>query len=227
MNRDAAATRADRMHDGWAVAVATAALLAIAGALVADLRWLHYLCKPLATLLVAAMVWRAPRAAPGYRGAVLVGLLLSTLGDVFLMLPQDAFVPGLGSFLLAHLAYLFAFTRLYRFAPLRWPFLAYALAAGGVLGLLWPDLPGALRVAVVIYVAALAAMAAQAAVVALSTARRGSVLAAAGGLSFVASDALLALDRFHAPIASAPLYVLATYWLAQYLIGRSVADSGS
>src|SRR5207249_662545 len=38
-----------------------------------------------------------------------VALVLSMLGDVFLMLPRDLFVAGLTSFLLAHLAYVVGF----------------------------------------------------------------------------------------------------------------------
>lgn len=209
----------------WAVLVGATAVLAIAGALLPDLRALHYVAKPLATLLVALLVWRAPAPQANYRRAVLAGLLLSTLGDVWLMLPWDAFVAGLASFLVAHLAYLFAFTRRVRLQVLRWPFLAYAVLAAAVLALLWPRLPDALRVPVVIYVVALAAMAAQAAVVALRQPSPSSIAAALGGLSFVVSDALLAIDRFHTPLPLAPLWVLASYWVAQFLIGRSVWHS--
>lgn len=209
----------------WSALVGAVAVAAIAGALLPDLRALHYVAKPLATLLVVLLVWRAPAPQPGYRRAVLAGLLLSTLGDIWLMLPWDAFVAGLASFLLAHLAYLFAFTRRVRLQPLRWPFLAYAVLAAAVLALLWPRLPDALRVPVVIYVLALAAMAAQAAVVALRQPSHSSTAAALGGLSFVVSDALLAIDRFHTPLPLAPLWVLASYWVAQFLIGRSVWHS--
>lgn len=209
----------------WAVLVGATAAAAIAGGLLPDLRLLHYVAKPLATLLVVLLVWRAPASQRDYRRAVLAGLLLSTLGDIWLMLPRDAFVAGLASFLLAHLAYLFAFTRRVRLQPLRWPYFAYAVLAAAVLALLWPRLPDALRVPVVIYVVALAVMAAQAAVVALRQPSRSSTAAALGGLIFVISDALLAIDRFHTPLPLAPLWVLASYWVAQFLIGRSVWHS--
>jgi len=209
----------------WAVLVGGMAALAIAGALLPDLRALHYVTKPLATLLVALMVWRAAAPQPDYRRAALAGLLLSTLGDVWLMLPWDAFVAGLASFLVAHLAYLFAFTRRVRLQSMQWPFLAYAMLAAAVLALLWPRLPDALHVPVVVYVVALAAMAAQAAVVALQQPSSSSRAAALGGFCFVVSDALLAIDRFHTPLPLAPLWVLASYWIAQFLIGRSVGHS--
>lgn len=205
-----------------AFVIAAVAALAIVGALQPDLRVLHYLCKPLATLLIALLVWRASEADPRYRGAVLFGLIASTAGDVFLMLPADAFVAGLASFLVAHLAYLYALTRRRGLLPLRWPWAAYALLAGAVLALLWSKLPGELRPAVMIYVIALAAMAAQAATVALARRTRSASAAAWGGMSFVVSDALLAIDRFHTPLPAAAALVLTSYWIAQYLIGRSV-----
>ncbi|SFK98791.1 lysoplasmalogenase [Lysobacter sp. cf310] len=207
----------------WLPAIALASVLAIVGAM-APLPWLHYLAKPSATLLVLAMVWRMRTGAPTYRPAILIGLALSTLGDVFLMLPGDWFVFGLGSFLCAHLAYLVAFTRRARAFAALWPFLAYAALAAAVLAVLWPHLPSELRVPVVVYVAVLAAMAAQAAALWWRQRTRATALAALGGLSFVISDASLAIDRFAAPFASASVVVLATYWLAQTWIGLSVRE---
>ncbi|MBL8299488.1 MAG: lysoplasmalogenase [Rhodanobacteraceae bacterium] len=209
----------------WAAAVAAAAILAVLGALVPGLLWLHYLAKPLATLLIAALVWCAVEADSRYRRAVLAGLFASTLGDVWLMLPWDAFVAGLASFLLAHLAYLVAFTGRRALLPLRWPWFAYALLAAAVLALLWPGLPDALRLPVVVYVVALAAMAVQAATIAIELRSGSALLAGFGGFGFVVSDGLLAIDRFHTPLPVSALWVLTSYWIAQFLIGRSVWHS--
>ncbi len=204
------------------VAVAVTALLAIAGAYWPAQPWLHWLFKPLTTLLIAWTVWRLPSALPRYRTWLLAGLLLSTLGDVFLMLPVDAFVPGLASFLLAHLAYLLALRQRGRwFAPV-WTLLLYAAVAAVVLSQLWPGLPAALRVPVVVYVAVLAAMAAQGLAVWRQRGDRASLHAAWGGACFVLSDALLAWDRFVTPFAAASAAVLASYWLAQWGLARSV-----
>lgn len=209
----------------WLGAVAVSAVLAIVGAYASP--WLHYLFKPLTTLLIAAMVWRHGGAAePAYRRAIVIGLLLSTCGDVFLMLPGDWFVFGLGSFLCAHIAYLLGLTRRARLFARVWPYLAYALLAGAVLSVLWAHLPGDLRIPVIVYVAVLAAMAAQAAVAWRCGRSRSTALAALGGAFFVASDATLAIDRFAAPFDAASAVVLATYWIAQLLIGSSVRHSG-
>lgn len=204
------------------VAIAISAVLAIVGAYVGDLRWLHLIFKPLTTLLIVALALSFASAESGYRRAIVIGLLLSTLGDVFLMLSPDWFVHGLASFLLAHLAYLVAFTRRARLAITWWPFLAYAVVAGAVLAILWPSLPAQLQVPVVIYVMVLAGMAAQAAAVWRHRRGRATALAALGGGVFVLSDAVLAIDRFAAPFAAASAVVLGAYWTAQVLIGLSV-----
>ena len=203
------------------IAVALSALLAIAGAYWPAMPWLHWLCKPLTTLLIAWTVWCTPSALPRYRGWLLAGLLLSTLGDVFLMLPMDAFVPGLASFLIAHVAYLLALRQRGGWFAAAWPFAGYALVAGGVLSQLWPGLPEALRPPVVVYVAVLAVMAAQALAVWWRHRDAASASAAWGGACFVLSDALLAWDRFVTPFAAASAAVLASYWLAQWGLARS------
>lgn len=43
--------------------------------------------------------------AYGVSKIFLLALLFSLLGDIFLMLPRERFLAGLGAFLLAHLAY--------------------------------------------------------------------------------------------------------------------------
>ena len=205
-----------------AFVVAACAAFAIAGAYWPATPWLHWLFKPLTTLVIAWTVWRAATSLPRYRRWLLAGLLLSTAGDVFLMLPVDAFVPGLASFLLAHLASLLALRQRVPWFATAWPLLVYALVACVVLGRLWPGLPTPLRAPVVVYVAVLAAMAAQALAMWWRHRDAASASAAWGGACFVLSDALLAWDRFVAPFAAAAAAVLASYWLAQWGLARSL-----
>jgi uncharacterized membrane protein YhhN len=74
-----------------------------------------------------------------------------------------------------------------------------------------------LHTPVIAYVLCLASMAAQAAVLWRRGEPRGGVLAIGGAL-FVASDALLATDKFAGPLPLASLWILATYWAAQWCI---------
>lgn len=200
------------------------ALLAIAGNVLA-LPALIFVFKPTTTLLIIAWAWRRGEATPSRRRWIRTGLVLSLAGDVFLMWPQG-FVPGLVSFLLAHLAYIVAFTRTLRLAG-RWqPFAAYGAVAAALLWRLWPGVPEALRGPVLAYVVCLASMAAQAGAVWLAA--RGTPdaaparCAALGGLLFMTSDALLAFNKFDAPLPLASLWILATYWTAQGLIAQSL-----
>jgi uncharacterized membrane protein YhhN len=53
------------------------------------------------------------------------------------------------------------------------------------------------------------------------TQQEGSLQAMLGALSFIASDSLLALDKFKGRFRSAQLFILATYFTAQWLIALS------
>ena len=211
--------------------VLLAAILAIVGAFLhGDGRWLHWLAKPATTLLIAAIAWQArPAASPSYRRAVLAGMLLSCVGDIALMLPVDAFVPGLVAFLLAHVCYIVAFRAGLRAGAGLWAafVLLGAFATLNVL-CLWPHLPAPMRIPVLAYVVVLASMA----VLALARAWArpqpaapescSARWAAIGAVLFVASDSLLAWDRFAGGLPLASLLVLSTYYAAQYAIARSV-----
>lgn len=221
------------------VPILLAAIAAIIGAsLDGDGRWLHWIAKPLTTLLIAAMALRSaglwpatdtPSANRPYARTILLGMAFSCMGDIFLMLPIDAFVPGLIAFLLAHLCYIIAFRAGFRAGRALWAAGALlAVFAGINLAGLWPLLPSDLRIPVVVYVAVLALMATLALARAWSHASTttpalpGARWAAIGAVLFVISDSVLAWDRFGGGLPAATLCVLSTYYAAQYCIARSV-----
>lgn len=222
-----------------APATALCAVLAIASAPWAmDAPWLNFVFKPLTTMLIIAYAMGRGEPGTAYRRAVLAGLLFSLGGDVALMWPQQGFLPGLVSFLVAHLCYLAAFTRGARLAARPAFFVGYALVAVAILAQLWPGVPGPLRIPVLAYVAALGGMAAQAAVrwqvqrnaaqpvsrgwVDAAAATRNARVAAIGAGLFMASDAILAANKFLAPVPASALWILALYWTAQWLIASSL-----
>src|SRR3954462_3087488 len=67
---------------------------------------LEYLCKPLTIAFLIGVAATVDVDHSAVRVWFIAALALSMLGDVFLMLPKDVFVPGLVSFLLAHLAFI-------------------------------------------------------------------------------------------------------------------------
>lgn len=212
------------MNTRWlaGATAASAALAIVAAPWALGQPWLAFVFKPLATILIIVFALGRGHEQPVVRRWVLAGLVLSLVGDVALLWPKEGFLPGLVSFLLAHAAYLVAFTRGQGFAARRAPFVAYAVVAAGILALLWPGVPAPLRLPVLLYVAALASMAAQAAVLWRAGAPRGGVLALGGAL-FVLSDALLATNRFGTPLPMASLWILASYWAAQWCIASWLA----
>jgi uncharacterized membrane protein YhhN len=205
-----------------AVLTLVSAALAVAGTSWAlDVAWLHMVFKPLTTALIVERAWSRGRSQPQVRRWILGGLMLSLVGDVALLWPQRGFLPGLIAFLLAHLAYLVAFTREHRFLAQPAALTAYALVASTVLALLWPTIPAGLRVPVACYVLALTAMSAQTAAIGLTSRgddRTRARILMLGGALFMTSDALLATNRFALTLPAANLWILTTYWAAQWCI---------
>jgi uncharacterized membrane protein YhhN len=197
--------------------------LAVWGQYSTSRRVLVFAFKPLTTALICGMAVLPAQTFGGrYGWAVLTGLLFSLAGDVFLMLPDDRFREGLAAFLLAHLCYLIAFTSGTPFLADWLPFLCWLVLGAALLRILWPGIPPALRLPVVVYVLTLLCMAAQANTRAMRLPSTSSLLASAGATLFVLSDGLLALDRFRMRFRSARALVQITYFVAQWLIAASV-----
>lgn len=211
------------VHSVLIASVLLAAILAIrAYYLDAARRWQAYVFKPLATLLVLTLALSQSASTPAYRWAVVGGLVFSTAGDIFLMLPRDRFVAGLVSFLIAHLFYIFAFSIGVPFgaAPLLWlPFFA---AGGVVVAVIWRGLAPALRGAVIAYVVVIAVMAGQAAGRWHTIGGDAALAAALGAALFVVSDSVLAINRFRVQFRAERALTLGTYWAAQTLIVLSI-----
>jgi len=186
-----------------------------------ELRRWHYVFKPLATLLILLLAWLGPAdAGPGTRLLIGCGLVASLMGDIWLMLPQDRFLQGIASFAVAQACYIAAFGAALSARPAWWTALPYLAYAAAVMALLWRG-AGPLRLPVAIYALLLTSMA-WAAGARWAQARTGAALAGwIGAVLFVASDSMLALDRFRAPIPRAPLWVLGTYYAGQFLIALS------
>lgn len=156
----------------------------------------------------------------GRRDWFVAALALSMLGDVFLMLPRDAFVAGLASFLLAHLAYVVGF-RVHGSSGAAWA--AAAIAVLVVDAVLARFVLGAVRrrhrdllVPVVAYMIVISAMVSAA----LAT---GVALAIAGAVLFFASDTLIAWNRFVSARPWMPLAIIVTYHLGQAGLTLSLA----
>jgi alkenylglycerophosphocholine/alkenylglycerophosphoethanolamine hydrolase len=180
---------------------------------------LRRLAKPLPALVLAIAVITSGRGV--FRRGVLVGLLCSAGGDV--LLDRGLFLPGLGAFFAAHVAYVIAFV-----SDSRTPALLRALPFAGWGALLFarirPGL-GALTVPVVFYVAAICTMMWRAAArVGPGPGPRGARAGLVGAVSFGLSDSLIAWDRFFAPIPRVSVPIMLLYWLGQAGIAIAAID---
>jgi uncharacterized membrane protein YhhN len=159
--------------------------------------------KPLPIALLAAVALAASGGEdPSYRRLVVAGLLC---------------------FLVGHLLYISAFAPdadLDRWAAgLLLPFVGFALL---VLRRLWPHL-GRHRAPVSVYVVVITTMGWLATLRALGgeVSPESGLLAMAGAVAFMASDATLAIDRFAQPFRGAQVVVMGTYYAAQVLLTLS------
>ncbi|MES2071330.1 MAG: lysoplasmalogenase [Pseudomonadota bacterium] len=189
--------------------------------------WLHYFFKPLTTLLIFSVAWQGrPPVSARYRSAVLLGMLCSLAGDIFLMLPRSVlaggFLFGLASFLCAHLCFLRALTSDSRLFAKPTVFLLIGTLGALNLLILWPGLSAGLRLPVLAYVACLLTMSAQAVTRHACLRTPTSRMAAVGGLLFMLSDTLLAYNRFYTQLPYSALLILGSYYPALWCIANSV-----
>ena len=185
---------------------------------------LEYVCKPAATAALVGVAATLDAAHGDTRAWFVAGLVLCLAGDVFLMLPArpdgfDGFVPGLGSFLFAQLAFTVGFalhggsTGEYVLGAVLVTVSAAPLATRFVRALL--EAKQAVLVGPVLaYLVAIAAMA--------TSAIGGANAWGIGGATlFLASDSLIAETRFVAEHRGVPVAIMVTYHLA--LVGLVVS----
>ena len=186
---------------------------------------IEYVTKP--GTMIALILWFGMMG--GFAGNTIwfaLGLVFSVAGDVFLMLPNERFIAGLISFLLAHIFYIFGFiqtpiifglpalvigllliitsSQIYRR-------IAVGLVAGG---------NNKLKIPVLAYTTVITLMAFTALCTLINPSWNvlAALSASAGALLFYLSDTFLAWNKFVNPLPFARLRTMATYHLGQFLI---------
>lgn len=212
-----------RMTTGAGVFLAIAALFAVIDwyAVARERTRLEYVAKPatLAALLVAAALLDPNHAAQ--RPWWLAALAFSLAGDVFLML-EGRFVPGLASFLVAHLAYIAGFWLgpVGGTGPVE--FVVAVLPVAVIAAVVGPRIVAGARAQdrrlvgpVLNYLVVICAMVASA----LLT---GEPVAIAGAALFFASDAMIGFRNFVAKRPWMDLAIITTYHVGQGLLVLSL-----
>ncbi|MBY5956831.1 lysoplasmalogenase [Membranicola marinus] len=187
------------------------------------LRWFS---KPLIVLtLVTGLILLRNTINKRYYIPWMIALVFSWLGDVFLLLDESYFIPGLVAFLCAHLGYLLVFYRIRPKASIKKKSFLFTILLTIALFILFYRIilveTGNLFPAVLIYALVILAMWLLASFKALRRYQFNFWLWV-GALLFVLSDSLLGYNKFvqFTPLIS--VLVMLTYGLAQYGLFRGI-----
>ena len=207
---------------------------ALAGSDRPPARRARYLTKPLLMpLLVAANRTGRPATRPGLRGGTTLAQAFSWGGDLALLGTSNrAFLRGVGSFFVAHAAYIGAFTTVRdpeagasdtgtRTAALAW------LTTAPVMVLAAGRKDESMRAPIAAYATILATMFATSTALDTALPRRARRKVLLGTTLFLLSDSLLGVQEFllrdHSPRLEAA--VMASYTAGQWFIADGVADA--
>ncbi len=175
---------------------------------------LMLLTKPVPVLLLSLALypWRSK-----YQKIIAIAFVFSAIGDLVLQLPGDKFVLGLGSFLIAHLFYIFAFVqRSRRFAV---EGLMFAVILGIAIFLVIRRNLGQMLLPVVVYMLVILTMLWRS--FAQIGADKFAKFAFYGAILFVMSDSVIAINRFCCHVSFAQALIMLLYWSGQGLIFAS------
>ena len=172
--------------------------------------WAYGIAKGLTTVLVLLLA-SSNRQISRLGARVLTALFFCLLGDIALIW-EDAFLLGLGFFLIAHLLFIRAFIARFK-TKFHWIALTIATTlAITTLYFIWPKVSGILQIAILSYVFVIGLMSSLSMSIALIKRSKIRLQLGLGGLLFMISDALLGINAFVNPIPFASILILATYW---------------
>lgn len=174
---------------------------------------LYTFLKPLTTVFVLAITFiYGKKTESYYLRTTQIALMFCLAGDSFLLSPR-LFVFGLASFLIGHICFIISFKKLKGF---QWS-IGILLSMIGIsvgLFLYLKDGLGELLVPVIVYISVISVMAWQGISLYEKEKDAQTLLIAIGSMLFIASDAILAVNKFKFEHAVFPVLILLTYWSA-------------
>ena len=189
--------------------------------------WINMVSKPLLMVLLMAFFYSNTRMETKFEKFILLGLLISCLGDIALIF-QDVsnlfFLLGLALFLIVHFLYLKAFLLLTSLntgyiKKNKWPLFVVLLLFIGSIIYFWPSLDAGMKIPVVCYCFAISLMLLSSIHVFGDIPNKHWVLIFSGALLFVVSDSLIALGKFKGiDLGYNGFLIMLTYISSQFLI---------
>ena len=180
---------------------------------------LYMVVKPLTMLFIIALPLLDVRNEYStYAYLIMTGLILSLLGDLFLLFPDKYFNNGLYSFLVAHILYTLAFNQMvdehcFGIASVVIVFVIV------VVKVLTPKL-GAMKYPIILYILVISAMLYSG----VNVDRQLGTISfiSVGAILFTISDTVLAFNKFYKKINFAEPIILSTYFVAQLLFALTI-----
>jgi uncharacterized membrane protein YhhN len=171
--------------------------------------------------LLVSSLWAIPTVRSRIALWGTLAIVFSWFGDVLLASPGDSgFLIGLGSFFLAHVAYLVLILRHLALKRRRWlvasPAAAVAVVWWGGFVLLLAPYAGSLLIPIALYGLVLAAMA--------TAAWLANRLVAIGAMFFLASDSILGLSMF---VPNFDFWQIDVVIMLTYLLGQTLIAGGA
>lgn len=183
---------------------------------------LRMFTKPLIIPILAAIYLSSTNKRVGlFKDTILLGLIFSWIGDILLQM-EGRFVPGLVSFLIAHIFYIRFFTTtssteksFFKLRPVMLlGVIAYLIE---LMYLLWPFL-GDMKIPVLLYGITISTMLSAALWQYQKLENRTAVFFILGAFFFVVSDSILAINKFRNAFETAGIFIMTTYIVAQLFI---------
>ena len=205
------------MKLNWQILFAISAATVLI-ALLFDWQPVYLAAKPLLMITLLLYFLSASRGYPAWRIYVVIALVFSWAGDIF-MIWSDMFIAGLLSFLVAHVFYIITYHRTGAASGELRPLDILKFVLLGVI-LIWVIYPGLgnLLVPVLVYALVLLSMGVWAHKRRGATPTISFMLVSIGVLLFVISDGLIAVNKFAFEIPAERFLIMSTYISAQYLI---------
>lgn len=185
---------------------------------------LSSVAKPLLMpLLVVYFILNTNNFISPLKKWIVLALVFSWAGDVLLLFESmnpDFFVSGLVAFLIAHFFYILFYESIIRRENLKknyWWFIPVLIYYVSIIYILTPHL-GDMKLPVRIYGIVISYMLIQALQTVMIKNQNAAGLMIAGSVLFIASDSLLAINKFHGSFEYAGIAIMLTYGIAQLLI---------
>ncbi len=210
--------KSNRITKGLTVLFFAVAIIEIVGVYL-NSSLLQSIFKPMIMLSLMALYYFSVRKK---NNLYLLALAFSFLGDVFLLDKNSMFIYGIAAFLITQVLYVYIIVKQMEKPSFFYKYLYAFLFANYVvylIVLLKPNL-GEMLYPVVIYGVTIAIFGWVATLNYVTQRTKPTLVLMMGAVLFIASDSMIALNKFHEAKEFYPIAIMSTYVLAQYLIFR-------